>query len=227
MSSPMRDIDVRTALAAEVERRYQADSDTLIIHELGVCSGDARIDLAVVNGKIHGYEIKSDADTLKRLPAQAEVYSAVFDLVTIVVGEHHLDAVRAIVPEWWGIVKAAPGNPVTLSELRPPKKNPSPDPMAIARLLWREEALNLLKEASLEGGVKSKPRDVIYKRLVNSLPLEELRRLVRCQLRAREGWRSGPTPFRCGDSSRSAAKSQRSRVHRRYLLSLVYQHPPD
>jgi len=66
----------------------------------------------VVNGKLHGYEIKSDADTLKRLPAQAEVYSAVFDLVTIVVGEHHLDTVRAIVPEWWGIVKAASGNPV-------------------------------------------------------------------------------------------------------------------
>ena len=52
----MRDIDVRTVLAAEVARRYKGDADTLIIHELGVCSGDARIDLAVVNGKLHGYE---------------------------------------------------------------------------------------------------------------------------------------------------------------------------
>jgi hypothetical protein len=87
----MRDIDVRTVLAAEVERRYKGDSETLIIHELSVCSGNARIDLAVVNGKLHGYEIKSDSDTLKRLPAQSEVYNAVFDQVTIVVGEHHLN----------------------------------------------------------------------------------------------------------------------------------------
>jgi hypothetical protein len=217
----MRDIDVRTVLAAEVARRYKGDADTLIIHELGVCSGDARIDLAVVNGKLHGYEIKSDADTLKRLPAQAEVYSAVFDLVTIVVGEHHLDAVRAIVPEWWGIVKAASGNPVTLSELRAPKPNPSPNPMAIARLLWRAEALSLLRDASLDCGVKSKPREAIYGRLVESFPLGELRRLVRCQLRAREGWRSGPTPFRCGDLSRCSAKSQHSPANRRWLLSLV------
>jgi len=35
----MRDIDVRTVLAAEVARRYKGDADTLIIHELGVCSG--------------------------------------------------------------------------------------------------------------------------------------------------------------------------------------------
>ena len=159
----MRDIDVRTVLAAEVARRYKGDADTLIIHELGVCSGDARIDLAVVNGKLHGYEIKSDADTLKRLPAQAE-----------------------------------------------------------ARLLWRAEALSLLREASLDCGVKSKPREAIYGRLVESFPLGELRRLVRCQLRAREGWRSGPTPFRCGDLSRCSAKSQHSPANRRWLLSLVF-----
>lgn len=216
----MHDIDVRTVLAAEIERRYKGDSDTLIIQELGVCAGDARIDLAVVNGKLHGYEIKSDLDTLDRLPLQSLVFNAVFDLVTIVVGAHHLDAARTIVPEWWGIVRAGPGNPVTLSEVRAPKTNPSPDPMAIARLLWRQEALSLLEKAGLEHGVKSKPRDVIYRRLVESFPLAKLQRLVRNQLKAREGWRSGPTPFRCGDLSRSSARSQHSPANRRWLLSL-------
>jgi len=144
--------------------------------------GDARIDLAVVNGKLHGYEIKSDADTLKRLPAQAEVYSAVFDLVTIVVGEHHLDTVRAIVPECGASSRRhqGTGNAFGASgtEAKSITESDGYRPTALAA-----EALSLLREASLDCGVKSKPREAIYGRLVESFPLGELRRLVRCQLR--------------------------------------------
>jgi len=36
--------------------------------------GASRIDRAVVNGSVHGYEIKSETDDLTRLPAQARAY---------------------------------------------------------------------------------------------------------------------------------------------------------
>jgi len=63
----MRDIDVRRKLRVEVERSHECEFDTLIVEELGLCQGIARVDLAVVNGSVHRYEIKSESDTLTRL----------------------------------------------------------------------------------------------------------------------------------------------------------------
>src|SRR5690242_7332263 len=71
----MRDIDIREALRAEIARRHNGESNTLVVEELGLCQGIARVDLAVVNGSVNGYEIKSAHDTLSRLPAQSDVYS--------------------------------------------------------------------------------------------------------------------------------------------------------
>jgi len=186
----MRDIDVRRVLAAELQRRFRGASDTLIIHELGLCSGIARVDLAVVNGRLHGFEIKSDSDTLHRLPTQLEIYGTVFDHMTIVVGPHHLQTAQRMVPSWWGVIKAEPGAPVSLLEVRAAGSNPSPEPIAVARLLWRDEAVALLDKSGHGKGIKSKPREVVYRRLVEVFPLDELRCLVREQLKAREDWRS-------------------------------------
>src|SRR3989338_11292875 len=77
-----------------------------IFEEFGVSHGTARIDFAIVNGVMHGYEIKSDRDTLDRLPDQMREYNAVFDKMTLVVGRHHLYEALAIIPEWCGIILA-------------------------------------------------------------------------------------------------------------------------
>ncbi len=60
----MREIDIRLALRAKLEKLHPGESDTLLGQELGLCQGFARVDLAVVNGTVHGYEIKSEQDTL-------------------------------------------------------------------------------------------------------------------------------------------------------------------
>ena len=75
----MRDIDIRRRLRAD-ERLHPWDSNTRIVEELGLCQGVARVDLAVVNGTIHGYEIKSERDTLTRLSGQAEIYNHIIRL---------------------------------------------------------------------------------------------------------------------------------------------------
>jgi hypothetical protein len=64
----VRDRDVRQALHRKVLKEHHGDANTLVVDELGLRHGTCRVDIAVVNGFIHGYEIKSDADTLERLP---------------------------------------------------------------------------------------------------------------------------------------------------------------
>jgi len=80
----MREVDVRRALNKEIPKFFPDDSDTLVIDELGICQGLARIDVAVINGSIHGFEIKSESDNHERLPSQLEVYNRVLETMTIV-----------------------------------------------------------------------------------------------------------------------------------------------
>src|SRR5690625_4537558 len=78
---------------------------TIIVNELDVCYGAVIADMVVINGEIHGFEIKSERDTLERLPIQSKFYSKVFDTVTLVVSEKHIEKATKLVPDWWGIYK--------------------------------------------------------------------------------------------------------------------------
>jgi hypothetical protein len=146
----MKDIDIRQILLSDLDQKYRSDPDTVIIEELGLCQGISRVDIAVVNGSIHGFEIKSDQDTLKRLPGQVEIYSRSLDEVTLVVGSKHLKEAMNLVPKWWGIITAKETEETTILSMRRKRKlNPSPDPFAIVQLLWREEVFQALEERGL------------------------------------------------------------------------------
>jgi len=71
----VNDGEVRSALRARLDRQYPDRQGTRIVEELDLCQASARIDLAVVNGRMIGWEIKSGADRLGRLPQQQVVYS--------------------------------------------------------------------------------------------------------------------------------------------------------
>jgi len=193
MSVATNDHDIRNALKRLLDRRFASDPETLIVNELGVSHGAARIDVAVVNGAIHGYELKSDSDTLARLPSQVQVFSSVLDYITLVVGRRHLHKAAKMVPAWWGIRLAAKGprRGVAFCDIRRPRRNPSPDMLAVAKLLWRQEALSILSEMGASDGFRSKPRAAIYARLVEVMSPTTLRAKVRSQLRCRASWRLG------------------------------------
>lgn len=187
----MNDYQIRTALKRALSRRYANDTETVIIEELGLGHGAARIDLVVVNSCLHGYEIKSDLDTLDRLPEQARIYNSALDRITLVVGYHHAYQAVKIVPEWWGIKIAEKGlrGSVRFLSLRMPSNNRSTDILSVAKLLWRTEAMALLDEMASAAGVRSKPRELIYQELVKVADLESIRSRVRRQLRCRANWR--------------------------------------
>lgn len=189
-TTPLRDRDIREALQAELLEEY-CDGRSLVVSELGLCANKARVDLAVVNGSLLGYEIKSDRDNFSRLPRQAVVYNAVFDRVTIVVGESKLAQARSQVPSWWGIKVARQGESgVVVEDVRPALRNASRDPYAVAQLFWRDEALLELERRGLATGVRSKSRRVLWRRLAESVDLDELACSARETLKSRIDWRS-------------------------------------
>ncbi len=157
---------------------------------MGIWSGTVRIDIAVINGELSGFELKSDRDTLQRLPYQAELYSKVFDRLTLVVGNRHALKARGHIPEWWGVTVATQTKAgITLEAIQAAARNPSPDPYLIAQLLWKEEAVEVLDHFGLAKGWRSKRVKLIHQRLASELSFDILAREVREVLKRRpEAW---------------------------------------
>ncbi len=195
------DSTIREHLKKYLKELQTDDQKVRTFDELGINHGDVRADIAVVNGVFHGYEIKSDLDTLYRLPRQAEAYSEVFDQMTIVVGKDHICDALNIIPDWWGIMVARYNDEqqVVFHTIRSAEENPRLNSVAIARLLWRNEALSILEENNASKGVKTASREVVYERLAGTLPLNTLRDAVRDRLFHRPNWRLDQPLRTCGD----------------------------
>lgn len=187
------DPELRNAVKRSVLGPLCTDPTTLVIDELGLRHGAARIDIAVVNGDLHGYELKSDHDNLRRLSRQADVYNSVLDRITLVVTEHHFTQATQMIPSWWDVLLADNANAgdITFRIIREGGMSPDISALAVAKLLWRDEALQLLEALGAAEGLRSKPRRIIYGRLVELLDLHQIRTCVRNQLRARKDWRFG------------------------------------
>jgi hypothetical protein len=174
------------AIRTELERRVRlSDPTARLIPELGVRGGAGRIDLAAAGSELAGWEIKGSRDSLLRLERQADIYSQIFHRLTLVATERHLVAARDRVPDWWGLMGVDGGE---LTIVRAPERNPSPDPMALAELLWKDEALAIIEQRF--GRRVRGPRRVIWQQLVDSTNDHEMAQIVCAQLRQRPGWRA-------------------------------------
>lgn len=207
MRSHMNDHSIRKSFHKAVLNRHHSAKHTLVLDELGLMHGACRADIAVVNGKLIGFEIKSDEDSLNRLKTQVEAYNAVFDRISIVVGERYRETIPRRVPRHWGIFTTQvdkSGN-VRFCLHRPAMPNPNVKPTAIARLLWRDEAIEILRNSRAPAHIFRAPRGRIYQFLARTLPLQKLKMLVREQLKARKNWRCRRRPCVYGGSSRPIA----------------------
>lgn len=185
-ATSLRDAHIRPALKERLLREHAHDADTVLIEELGICQGQVRVDLAVVNGLLHGIEIKSDRDSLRRLAGQAHIYSKVFDKTTLVVGARHLVEARKIVPTWWEILLVEPTEQgPQFNTIRQGLKNPCLEPRLLVELLWLDESVALLEQRGVARGLRGKPRCVVWDRVCAHLTAQEIAAAVRCRLRAR------------------------------------------
>ena len=225
----MNDRDIRTVLRKRLDDEHEgSESVTRIIEELGVLEGASRVDIAVLNGSMHGFEIKSTRDTLERLPRQCEAYGKCFDRVTLVVSEKHLEGALAIIPDWWGVsVAKRIDDVIVLDDLRMPEENQSVDMTTIVRMLWRDEARKALEKQGHRKGLRTKRRKDLWAMLLELTSCDELRDLVRETIKARGDWRAEMRQARDNDSSPSISTQDQRQLNIQWLLSGGFQNLPD
>lgn len=179
-----REAEIRQALKAWIGVRSPRAA---AIDELAIKHGKFRVDVCAIAGDLHGFEIKSDQDTLTRLPAQAKHFSLVFHRMTLVVGPSLLGKALALLPPWWGIllVTVDEEGGTRFAELREAAPNPRPNYRWVVRLLWRGELLDCLQAAGVRGCSKLKYWEVANRMLEVFTP-EELTARVALVLRARK-----------------------------------------
>jgi hypothetical protein len=184
----MNDIKIRMLLLDELNTKYDNCEDTRIINELGLENGASRVDVAVVNGILHGFEIKSDLDTLDRLPRQMEYYNRAFERMTIVVSRKFLKEVNHLIPNWWGI-KTISTDQTRLIDVRKGRKVSKQDPNLIINLLWKKELEGLIDHIGLPKSYKKMRKNQLLSLLKTEADFDVIRSYVYMVLKTRENWK--------------------------------------
>lgn len=186
----LSDYAIRQRLLTKLHKE-NAGKSYRVIEELAICEGEARADIALANGVFHGYEIKSDLDTLERLANQKECYNLTFDKITIIVGVKYAEKILGNVPEFWGIEVAYLnkfGN-VSIKKIRTSKMNYSVESIKLLDLLWNNELKILLKEHKMKG-YSSMKREQLKINIIENIPYKTIKNYTRETLKTRTGWRA-------------------------------------
>ena len=190
----MRDQIIRQAFHTSVLKSAHNDIDTLVVDELGLKNGEIRADIAVLNGKLVGYEIKTENDTLSRLPSQVQAYSEVFDQAFLIVSKNHLKKAIAAIPNWWGVytINSEPENQFSFSCHRKAKINKNQVSFSLAQLLWKAEALEVAN-VCLRHNIKPKTsKHEVYEVISGTCSTRKLSKIVIQYLKQRSNWRTSP-----------------------------------
>jgi hypothetical protein len=187
---PVRDEDVRRAMTVAVSQRM-AQRPHVLVPEVEVrWSVPARLDALLVADRISGFEIKSDVDSLSRLPRQVEAYGMVVERATLVVGERHRAAASALVPAWWNIwVARWRGDEVAIRQVRGGRLNPSIDSLAVTSFLSRDDLVEALR-ARGHSRLSSMSVDQLRLSVASELGRKETLKYARATMLARQDWRS-------------------------------------
>lgn len=185
----VRDSDVRPALVAAVARRV-GDQPHLLVPEVPVhWTVPARMDALLVADRISGFEIKSDVDSLTRLPRQIEAYGAVVERAVLVVGDRHLAAGKRAVPPWWAIWGARwHDDEVVFREVRRGRLNPNLNPLAVATFMTRDDLVHALRERGFTR-LSTYRVDVLRQLLANNVSTRDTIRLARQAMLGNALWR--------------------------------------
>jgi hypothetical protein len=197
----MLDKEIRTLLRRDYLLKYYSDAESRVVEEMALSGHQVRIDIGVLNGKFIGYEIKSDHDTLRRLPNQLSIYTQVFDYLTIICGPTQLKKVKEITPEYCGLVVAeyVNGEPQLRTE-RKAQQSPNLDGFRLASLLWNEEARSFLSAHKIKGVSKLRRQD-LWRKIGDHFDATYLSSQIREILKSRVNWRETEPQAQCGDSS--------------------------
>ena len=155
-----------------------------VVDEVGIPWGVVA-DVMACGAELHGYEIKGETDTLKRLPSQAVAYGNVFQRCFVVAAERHLAGAEAMLPDWWGLWLAQDD---VLTEVRPAQANPTWKALDVLHMLWRPELEALLREGTPPKGLARWPAGKMAEVLARRLDREAVPALVSRAIMQRTTW---------------------------------------
>lgn len=140
----------------------------------------ARLDVLRLSDRLEGFEIKSDYDTLKRLPDQVRFFSKALDQITLVIGHELENEAWMLLPKWWGILLAERTRlgGVRFQLVREAKANPSDTRLGMAGLLWRNELVDAFESLTGRRPPRSAAAATLRERISDSASVAELRCVV-------------------------------------------------
>ena len=155
------------------------------VYEFWVPRSNERADVAVIGSQMMGFEIKTERDTLKRLPRQIAAYDRLFDRCAVVLAERHVTAAMSIVPEWWGVIAIVTEDGQSfLRSMKSATPNNGVDPQTLVRLLWREEVRVALAALGNEPDPRAS-RLSMWNDLLDLINLNQLKATVRSAILTR------------------------------------------
>ncbi len=185
----MRDADVRSVLCDAVSVRL-GKGQFILVPEVDIrWSVPARADALLVGDRICGFEIKSDVDSIARLPRQIEAYGQVVERAFLVVGERHRQKATDILPDWWHVwVAREERGVISLSQTRRGRLNPDVNPLAVLTFMNRAQLTVELSRLG-DAGLSLLSVDELRTRLVVRLGRRESLRIARKYMLNRPDWR--------------------------------------
>jgi hypothetical protein len=171
---------LRTAL---IERLGSGHGTTL--QEFSLPGERLRADVVhVVDNGLIGFELKSAADTLTRLPRQLTAYERVCRVCHAFVAPKHLAQARDMLPEWWGLITSE-NNGSDIQVVRTGRRHGNVQREALVQLLWKAEARRLLDDGTAML-TASTTREELWSLLVARWSTSELETVVAQTLLTRD-----------------------------------------
>lgn len=182
----LKDQDIREPLFDFFDEKF---GKVRIIEEKQIAKSRADV-MLVLEEKLIGVEIKSDADTYARLARQVKDYNKFFDYNYVVVGSSHSKHIEEHVPEYWGIIEAiSKEESVEFNVLREPEINKRAQrTYKIKRklsILWRPE-LSHIQEINGMPKYKQRSKDFVITKIMEKVPWDLLHRQISEELFQRD-----------------------------------------
>ena len=182
----LKDQDIREPLFDFFDEKF---GKVRIIEEKQIAKSRADV-MLVLEEKLIGVEIKSDADTYARLARQVKDYNKFFDYNYVVVGSSHSKHIEEHVAEYWGIIEAiSKEESVEFNVLREPEINKRAQRTYKMKrklsILWRPE-LSHIQEINGMPKYKQRSKDFVITKIMEKVPWDLLHRQISEELFQRD-----------------------------------------
>lgn len=176
MSELLREQDVKIAFIDWLYKKGLLN-DATIINEMVVANWSRRADLAVANGCLQAFEIKSDFDSLKRLDGQLEIFTSRFEKVTVVCApKFTYEVKKKVTPEVGVIEYLHDSKGIRFKIVQRGRTSPIANKKIYINFLLKKELQSLLVENNIK--FLSENGRSVLERIAENISLSKIRFFV-------------------------------------------------